>query len=106
MSSLVLRFFSVNGVTYLSSDKIYENKSTLAKWNLSLSDELSYFDTVMQKNYAVRLSEVAFDVRGPCAALSHLRAQHETQTVHLLENQQLKQWPHFSGMCNCGCLGR
>lgn len=57
----------------------------------------------MQKNYAVRFSEVTFDIWHLCTGLSHFRAQHETKTVHLLENMQLKQLLHFSRMCNYGC---
>lgn len=65
VSSLVPHFFfSVNGVTYLSSNIIYKNKSPLAKCNLSLSDELSYFDIMMQKNNTVRESfKVTSDFR-------------------------------------------
>jgi len=37
----------------MPSNIIYANKFPLAKCNLSLFDELSYFDIVMQKNYAV-----------------------------------------------------
>lgn len=44
-----------------------------------------YFDIVMQKNNAVRFSEVTFDIRYLCAGLSHLRAQHETETAFVGE---------------------
>lgn len=101
MSSLVLHFFSVNGVAYLSSNIIYKNKSPLAKCNLSVSDKLSYFDVVMQKNYTVRVSEVTFNFRYLCVGLSHPHAQHETETVHLLENMQLKQLLCFCRKYNC-----
>lgn len=60
---------------------------------------------MMQKNYAV--SEIfRSNVRHLRAGLSYPCAQHESETVHLLENKQLKQLLHFSRMYNCGCLER
>lgn len=51
----------------------YKNKSLLAKCYLNLSDELSYFDTMMQKSDAVRflfLSRRKTLMLGSCVLVS------------------------------------